>query len=251
VSLQKDVFLSAEGDAWFTRNESGFGKLEIGLATPYADGSKHFHALRTNRKFLRSDAETDQDCNISQVWAASRWSDLSLLRRRLQKRARVASRSHVQPRTCCHSQTHPLTFWVFGFCLYLCDDADLFRIALEADSGPCRGRLVADTLTSKLVRRRISPIGTTRASFRAKWITRPCLRGILRIRLPATRNFIIKPSSGPTIRMNGSVWRACGSAVPRSDAARAWDRAVWTEVWHRQCFWSGGCSHRRRDSGTG
>jgi SAM-dependent methyltransferase len=132
VSPQKDVFLSAEGDAWFTRNESGLATrdwsrdpvcrrlealpraaneskvLEIGCG----DGSR-LQYLASLGSFQVYGLEPSE-----KAVAKARGRGLSVTR----------STADVLP-----FPDSSFDILVFGFCLYLCDDADLFRIALEAD----------------------------------------------------------------------------------------------------------------------
>lgn len=131
MTKQKDTFLGGEGDAWFARNEAalstrdwsqdpvsrkmaslltarGTRVLEVGCG----DGSR--------LEYLR----TQHGCEVAGVDPSDQ---------------AVAS-ANARGVRALKSTADALAFAdasfdvvVFGFCLYLCDDADLFRIAQEAD----------------------------------------------------------------------------------------------------------------------
>lgn len=132
---QRDVFLESEGDAWFSRNVGALGArnlpdsdsvlIEI-LALPAADIGRdtrileigcgdgtRLNWLRENRGFLCHGVEPS--ARAVEV-AKGRGID-----------------AHQGTAESLPFEDAQFDIVVFGFCLYLCDRADLFRIASEAD----------------------------------------------------------------------------------------------------------------------
>jgi ubiquinone/menaquinone biosynthesis C-methylase UbiE len=131
MSSQKDVFLASEGDAWFRRNEAALesydwtqdpvckrlAQLEINRSTRLleigcGDGSRLEHVAKT------------YGCDVAGIDPSPAAVEKAL-RRGVQARQGTADRL-------------PFTdgaydVVLFGFCLYLCDERDLFEIAREAD----------------------------------------------------------------------------------------------------------------------
>jgi ubiquinone/menaquinone biosynthesis C-methylase UbiE len=131
MTSQREVFLASEGDAWFRRNEPTLAARDWGI---------------------------DEVCR--KIYSLADGSPLSILEigcgdgSRLQHLARTGGHrvSGIDPSaeavakatargvTAVKSTADQIPFdaasfdvVVFGFCLYLCDDTDLFRIAAEAD----------------------------------------------------------------------------------------------------------------------
>jgi ubiquinone/menaquinone biosynthesis C-methylase UbiE len=132
---QKDTFLQSEGDAWFARNASALEARELPqsdgvlmelLALPAADiqprtrileigcgDGRRLAWLRDNRGFECFGVEPSAHA----VEVAKR--------RGVTAQQGTADRLPFEDRQ--------FDIIVFGFCLYLCDRGDLFRIACEAD----------------------------------------------------------------------------------------------------------------------
>ena len=133
--LQKDAFLASEGDAWFLRNGSARADLETAAA--------HDPLLGALRDF---DLPAD---TVLEVGASDGWRLEALRRERPDTRcwgiepsaAAVTSgrerfpelRLEVGTADDLPFESNSVDLMLFGFCLYLCDRADLFRIAAEAD----------------------------------------------------------------------------------------------------------------------
>jgi SAM-dependent methyltransferase len=131
MTSQKDVFLETEGDAWFKRNAAALdsrdwaadpicvqlAKIEAGQALKVleigcGDGAR--------LSYLRSRANhrvSGIDPSASAVARA--------VQRGIDARRATADRLPFDDAS--------FDVVIFGFCLYLCDDSDLFRIAAEAD----------------------------------------------------------------------------------------------------------------------
>lgn len=130
--MQRDIFLEGEGDAWFERNRDrrrtmrfpgvqellALGRrfratLEIGcgdgrrlLALSHMIGGE-FHGIDPSQRAVEAGAED-----------APKWRPLHLVRGTADSLPYDAGAFDLV---------------IFGFCLYLCDREDLFRIAAEAD----------------------------------------------------------------------------------------------------------------------
>ena len=131
-SLQRDAFLAGEGDAWFNRNRRNEPlassaedpllpalldlPLEPGLTTTVVEvgcgQGLRLQALAKDRNWMVSGL----DPSLQAVTAA----------RQLGVDAQVGTAD------CLPYADESIDLLIFGFCLYLCDRRDLFRIAAEA-----------------------------------------------------------------------------------------------------------------------
>lgn len=145
LKKQKDTFLKCEGDAWFQRNSGTHADLER--------ATRHDPLLLAYRE-LELTAN-----NLLEIGASDGWR-LECLRRE-----HPAARCHgVDPSSAAvaagrerypqlhlevgtadalHLSNESMDLIAFGFCLYLCDRADLFRIATEADRVLAPGGAIA------------------------------------------------------------------------------------------------------------
>ena len=131
MTSQKDAFLAVEGDAWFKRNVAALeardwsgdpicmqlAKIEAGRAVDVleigcGDGSRlsYLHSSANHRV-------SGVDPSASAVARA--------------KQRGVDAQQATAERLPFGDGAFDVV--IFGFCLYLCDDSDLFRIASEAD----------------------------------------------------------------------------------------------------------------------
>jgi ubiquinone/menaquinone biosynthesis C-methylase UbiE len=131
MTSQKDIFVATEGDAWFHRNESALARLN------WSDDAV---CRRVNS--LSSGAPL----RILEIGCGD-GSRLAHLASSLGHRVAGVDPSQAavaKARACgvdaMQATAEQLPFEsgafdvaIFGFCLYLCDDADLFRIGAEAD----------------------------------------------------------------------------------------------------------------------
>ena len=130
MTSQKDVFLSSEGDAWFRRNQSavesrdwsgdpvcrrvamlGTQRLRV-LEIGCGEGSRLSHIRSTMGHEVKG---------IDPSTAA------------VEKAAQCGVEAFAGTADVLPFAAQSFDVLIFGFCLYLCDDADLFRIAAEAD----------------------------------------------------------------------------------------------------------------------
>jgi SAM-dependent methyltransferase len=132
MSVQRDAFLSAEGDAWFARNESALAARDWSLdpvcrkvaTLPLAGSSSRVLEIgcgEGSRLQYLSRQLGLQVCGVEP-------SERAVAKAR--EKGIAASRGTADKLPFAEAS---FDLVVFGFCLYLCDDRDLFRIALEAD----------------------------------------------------------------------------------------------------------------------
>lgn len=128
--IQKEVFLESEGDAWFARNRDVLQNPEHLSDDPVL-------------KFL--DRQTKRPERVLEIGCADGWRLSELLRRYGAKCYGVDPSAEAVRNACAGVQIRQGTadalpfddesfdLVIFGFCLYLCDPKDYFKIAAEAD----------------------------------------------------------------------------------------------------------------------
>jgi len=126
VKLQRDIFLEGEGDAWLERNRE-----KLGRSDPVSEAIEHFDLAPTN---------------VLEVGCANGWR-LARLRDKYgctvmgvepSTRACIWAKELNVPVVNTTAAMLPFSFnkfdlIIYGFCLYLTDPQDWFRIAAEAD----------------------------------------------------------------------------------------------------------------------
>ena len=130
---QKEIFLQSEGDAWFTRNQQGVAGRKLPDDDALLQEIIDFLPVNTGGKVLEVGCgdgtrlawlknNLNADCYgiepSAQAVAAARAKGINVLQ----------GTADALP---FDSQSFDIV--IFGFCLYLCDRDDLFRIASEAD----------------------------------------------------------------------------------------------------------------------
>jgi ubiquinone/menaquinone biosynthesis C-methylase UbiE len=134
---QKEIFLQSEGDAWFSRNQQGVATRKLpdddvllremlDLLPVNARGGGGLKVLEvgcgdgTRLAYLKHNLNAD--CYgiepSAQAVAAARTKGINV----------EQGAADALP-----FDSHSFDIVIFGFCLYLCDREDLFRIASEAD----------------------------------------------------------------------------------------------------------------------
>lgn len=133
--MQKDIFFSEEGDAWFERNHQAMQSREFGFEEPVINAVAKILRITSNKLPKVLEIGCGEGKRLS--WLARNFNlecygvDPSL-------KAVAAAR---QQGVIAHQGTADVLPYdsgvfdvaIFGFCLYLCDREDLFRIAYEAD----------------------------------------------------------------------------------------------------------------------
>lgn len=138
MASQKDAFLAGEGDAWFQRNQAVTGR------PGYLDQDPIIAAVAEIRRAQSSSAIENLrlleiGCSNGRRLARLRDEhglDVAGVEPSAAATADAASQGlDVKVGTADHLPQADASFDIvaFGFCLYLCDPADLFRIANEAD----------------------------------------------------------------------------------------------------------------------
>jgi ubiquinone/menaquinone biosynthesis C-methylase UbiE len=131
VTRQRDSFLASEGDAWFSRNEA---------VLACRDWSKDPVARRLATLALAREARVleigcGDGSRLGYLAATHGWRVVGIdPSRKAVERARargVMAEQSTAERLPFEDASFDVV--IFGFCLYLCDDSDLFRIAAEAD----------------------------------------------------------------------------------------------------------------------
>jgi SAM-dependent methyltransferase len=132
MSRQKDVFLASEGDAWYSRNETSLASREWS-ADPVV---RRVSALSIEGQRARTLEIGCGDGSRLQYIAEK----LGHVVCGIDPSERAVAKARARGVDAVQSTADRLPFAdatfdivIFGFCLYLCDDADLFRIAYEAD----------------------------------------------------------------------------------------------------------------------
>lgn len=128
--MQKDVFLSGEGDAWYRRNKS---QLDLADNDSVVELIKQ-QQLSPSRVLEIGCSSGKRLSAINHIFGASCCGiDVS-------NEAILTGNNQYQNITLSVGTADDLQFEndtfdlvIFGFCLYLCDRKDLFRIASEAD----------------------------------------------------------------------------------------------------------------------
>lgn len=136
---QKDVFLEGEGDAWFRRNHAF-----VNSAAYYRD-DRIFEAVREVAGVRNASASSPAlkllEIGCGEARRLERFaSELHIAPSGIEPSAlavATATRNGLDVRRGTAEDLpfpdHSFDIVVFGFCLYLCDPQDLFKIAAEAD----------------------------------------------------------------------------------------------------------------------
>lgn len=131
MTRQKDAFIDSEGNAFYDRNKASLDKRDWSL-DPVC------------RKI--SELRLDENCQILEIGCGdgSRLDHIaqgqSYVVHGVEPSANAVAKANERGITAVQATADQLPFGdskfdvvIFGFCLYLCDDGDLFRIASEAD----------------------------------------------------------------------------------------------------------------------
>ncbi len=127
MEKQRDIFIADEGDQWFRRNRPYLSAVndpvlrvltELAPARLLEVGAANGWRLAEARRRWGAQGTGVEPSQAARNDGAARFPEVTLL-------AGTADRLPLDDRS--------VDCVVFGWCLYLCDRADLFRIAAEAD----------------------------------------------------------------------------------------------------------------------
>ncbi|HWX30690.1 MAG TPA: class I SAM-dependent methyltransferase [Steroidobacteraceae bacterium] len=132
MSRQRDVFMSAEGDAWFSRNETALAARDWSR-DPIC---RRLEALpRTNEPSRTLEIGCSDGSRLQYLAGRGRFKVFGI-----EPSGKAVAKARERGIEAIRTTADNLPFAdasmdivIFGFCLYLCDDRDLFRIAHEAD----------------------------------------------------------------------------------------------------------------------
>lgn len=154
---QKQIFLDSEGDAWYARNSKAMDMRALPQGDPLLSEVLKLHEPRPTRgsKVLEigcGDARriawlaANHSCECVGIEPSRRAVDVGVSR---------GIEVHRGTADCLPFQNAAFDIVLFGFCLYLCDREDLFRIASEADRVlRCPGWLLIQDFHSDCPRKR-------------------------------------------------------------------------------------------------
>ncbi len=134
TSKQKEIFLQEEGDAWFDRNHQVIQNIDYGKTDPVVPVIKScLSSICGEAKLLEIGCSEGKRLQwISQnLPIQCHGVDPSSKAISVAKKSGVHAIQGTADSLPFESDT--FDFLVFGFCLYLCDRQDLFKIAYEAD----------------------------------------------------------------------------------------------------------------------
>ncbi len=132
---QKEIFLAGEGDAWFERNTRGPGARKfpdedpllmelLGILRSATTPAVRVLEIGCGEGARLAWLKEHRGCDCQGVDPSARAVE-SARRRGVNAQCATAERLPFTD--------HAFDVVMFGFCLYLCDREDLFRIACEAD----------------------------------------------------------------------------------------------------------------------
>lgn len=135
MTKQKKVFLVSEGNAYFERNRKYIENKEYGLEDPIIRAlSKCLNKQSTTKKKL-----LEIGCGEAKrlSWISKNFKIQCFGVEPSKKAVALANINNVKAiqgtADSLDFKDNKFDFVVFGFCLYLCDRSDLFKIAKEAD----------------------------------------------------------------------------------------------------------------------
>lgn len=130
---QRNIFLDGEGNAWYERNAGRVGERKLPNSDPLLQEILELPALETGAKILEigcGDGTRLSWLNKNKGFACYGVEPSSLAVEAARGRGIDAHRATAEQLP---FPDRMFDVVMFGFCLYLCDRDDLFRIATEAD----------------------------------------------------------------------------------------------------------------------
>lgn len=133
---QKEIFLQSEGDAWFTRNQRSVGTRKLPNDDALLREMLDLMPVNTGGEELKV-LEVGCGDGTRLAWLKN---NLNANCYGIEPSTQAVAAAHTKGINVQQGTADLLPFdsqsfdiMIFGFCLYLCDREDLFRIASEAD----------------------------------------------------------------------------------------------------------------------
>ena len=133
---QKDLFLESEGDAWFKRNEKSFSKNFRDMKVHNATLSYLLSLPIANNKNINLiEIGCGEGSLLSHIRKERHWNlyGIDPSKEAIQKANKVGINASVGTADNLSFKENTFDIILFGFCLYLCDINDLFKIANQTN----------------------------------------------------------------------------------------------------------------------
>ena len=130
---QKEIFLNGEGDAWFERNQAQIKKIK------YEEDSIVKSIIKIKQKYINIQNIIEVGCGggerLSYLKNTAGFNvhgiDPSTEAIKNAQKLNITATIGTADKLIIESKS--IDVLILGFCLYLCDDEDLFKIAFEVD----------------------------------------------------------------------------------------------------------------------
>ena len=137
--MQKDIFLSREGDEWYRRNEKAIREKDFSTDALVLE----IQRIADGRQLQILELGCGEGSRLAHLQTADGHTcfgvDPSGVAVETCKAKGVEAQIGTAERIA--FPDHSFDVVVFGFCLYMCDDSDLFRVAMERS---CREAFTVD-----------------------------------------------------------------------------------------------------------
>lgn len=132
---QKEIFLQSEGDAWFTRNQQGVACRKLPDDDALLREILDLFPLSAGKKLKVLEVGCGDGTRLA--WIKNNLNADCYGIEPSSQAVATARLKHIDAQQGTADElpfdSHSFDIVIFGFCLYLCDRDDLFRIASEAD----------------------------------------------------------------------------------------------------------------------
>jgi ubiquinone/menaquinone biosynthesis C-methylase UbiE len=133
---QKNVFLEGEGDAWFARNATGLARLKLPDDDPLILEILGFRGHLVPASGVKV-LEVGCGPGTRLAWLKDQLGlechGVEPSAKAVELAANCGIKAQLGTADSLPYEKHYFDIVIFGFCLYLCDREDLFRIAAESD----------------------------------------------------------------------------------------------------------------------
>ena len=131
---QRDIFLESEGDAWYKRNIKNDKESKLwSRKDPLIEAIKDI-PLENNSRVKVLEVGCGQGLRIKELQSERGWTGIGLdpSKEAIASVKRRGCIGFVGTADSIPMNDKSVDLLIFGFCLYLCDREDLFKIAAEA-----------------------------------------------------------------------------------------------------------------------